>query len=232
MSRVKDAVYLSMEHIHEEGFEALILSGFSSTVATEMMRKAWMNLYPNQEMPPVHVIGHTGNELLYAPLFERRLDAEEEEPFWMNALNARKSPPKRELTLEKRIPKVEGYMDEMHPEIMALRGRNVAYVDKFASSGFKYEGLSKIFPAIGFQEMKYVFFVSLESTPLGDDVSTTRDDEATKYLHVLVPSLKGWSNRIFSVPGTMEQRKARVVADAWIEAKKMITYIGMPVQEP
>jgi hypothetical protein len=121
------------EHIHQEEYSGIIISGTSSLVSRMLFLNGWDKLYSDSR-PKIYDFEQEGNELLYTGF--DRID-----------------------TMQERIPLVQEFMQSHFPELLNCKSR-LLYLDDHSKQGKKIECLRNNFPEFGLQNVEFAVFVA------------------------------------------------------------------------
>lgn len=195
---IADAALKVARHVHDGGFEAVIVSGGSHQLARSLLALGWGVQYPGERMPKTFVLDEEANDLLYK---QTRPD------------------PKGVFRPDK-----EGFrtwIDAHAPGLGELRDRPLVYVDDFALTGVKYTDLLRFFPEEHeFSRMSYAFFAVKENARYltKDTFVGVADDEALTELHRLGQHIQG-KEGMHDILGDIRHEAERLRSEALNELR-------------
>lgn len=142
-SELKEAATKLAHYIHDQGFEAVVVSGGSNAVAKSLLYGAWRTEFPNEKVPHTLTIPADGNSLLY------KYTAIDEQD---------------------RTERVTEWMETNLPELLELKEARICIVDEFAVTGEKAKELIQTFEGLGFTNTELALFAASENAELSENV--------------------------------------------------------------
>jgi hypothetical protein len=128
------------QHVHDGGYDAVIVSGGSNQLSRSLLALAWSALYPGERVPHEFVLDWRANALLYK---------------WHGAAAYPAD--------------FEAWMHQGMPELEAAKEQKLCFVDDFIRQGEKYRGVTVALEMLGFHHTSFAFFGAQEDSEVGND---------------------------------------------------------------
>ena len=161
-STIARAALAVARHIHDGGYEAVIISGGSHQLSQSLVALGWGVLYPDEPIVRQFVLDREGNRLLY------KSHAPDAYP--------------TDFTV---------WADAHVPGLANAKDARLCFVDDFAIGGEKHRGVRAALELLGFADVGYAYFAAKEDTELDDAFVGIRSVEAVAELRHLAERIQG-----------------------------------------
>jgi len=121
-NEISEAAVKLAEYVHNNKFEAILVSGGSNQLSRSLLTLAWQSRFKDEKMPKVYVFDQNTNFLLY----------KDSKSFYL------------------RSKTIRDWIFATYPGLKKIKNHSLCYVDDFSMSGDKYSLLKKSFERLGF----------------------------------------------------------------------------------
>ena len=186
------------KRIHAQGYKHIIVSGNSHIVACRLFLTSWETLFPNAPKPRIHIFDNEGNNLLYRTR-------------------------ERGIEIPNRLALVQDYIDQNLPDLNALKGERICFLEEFAAKGNKYHRLRAIFPQLGFEQVEFAFIFARARAELKEDAYVALvHTPLANALYVLAREMQGIMHLSSSLNSEQLQAQFHKQLDQMAQAIKVI----------
>src|SRR3989344_4969382 len=158
-NEISEAAVKLAEYVHNNKFEAILVSGGSNQLSRSLLTLAWQSRFKDEKMPKVYVFDQNTNFLLY----------KDSKSFYL------------------RSKTIRDWIFATYPGLKKIKNHSLCYVDDFSMSGDKYSLLKKSFERLGFNNLEFAFFAATPTSELceGGVFVGIIDSEAVRELQTL-----------------------------------------------